>query len=434
MSETSKTCATGATREDKTFGYSRFPRKSREPRIVRSEMPVQNFIPPRRLLLGPGPSMVHPRVLRALSMPLLGHLDPAFLALMDDIQTLLRVVFETGNRFAIAISGTGSAGMEASIVNIVEPGDAVIVGINGVFGTRLATIVERCGGKAVRVEAPWGQIIEPEAIEVALRRSGPVRAVAIVHAETSTGAWQPLEPIARLCHDHDALFIVDAVTSLGGAPVEVDRWPIDVCYSATQKCLSCPPGLSPFTLSDRALAAIKARRSPCRSWYLDLALISDYWAEEARAYHHTAPISMLYALREALRLVEEEGLPARYARHRLNSDALIAGLSELGLLPLCPIGQRLPMLTCVMVPAPIPEAEIRTNLLLTYGIEIGGGLGPLKGKVWRIGLMGESSTEAHVLTLLNALEELFIRGGWLSTPGVALQAAARVYSHTVSRP
>jgi alanine-glyoxylate transaminase/serine-glyoxylate transaminase/serine-pyruvate transaminase len=372
--------------------------------------------------------MVHPRVLRALSTPLLGHMDPAFLAIMDEIQALLRVVFQTENRFTVAISGTGSAGMEASIVNVVEPGDAVIVGVNGVFGTRLATIVERCGGKAIRVEAPWGQIVEPEAIEQALRRSGPVKAVAIVHAETSTGAWQPLEPIGRLCRDHDTLFIVDAVTSLGGAPVEIDRWGIDVCYSATQKCLSCPPGLSPVTLSDRALAAIKARRSPCQSWYLDMALIADYWAEGARAYHHTAPISMLYALREALRLVEEEGLPARFARHQLNSEALIAGLAELGLTPLPSAGQRLPMLTCVAVPSPIPEAEIRTSLLSTYGIEIGGGLGPLKGKVWRIGLMGESSTEAHVLTLLNALEKLFIRGGGLSTPGVALQAAARVYS------
>jgi len=351
---------------------------------------------------------------------------------MNDIQTLLRVVFQTNNRFTIAVSGTGSAGMEASIVNIVEPGDAIIVGINGLFGTRLATIVERCGGKAIRVEAPWGQIIEPEALETALRRSSPVKAVAIVHAETSTGAWQPLEPIAQLCRDHDTLFVVDAVTSLGGAPVEVDRWGIDVCYSATQKCLSCPPGLSPFTLSERALAAIKARRSPCQSWYFDMALIADYWAEGARAYHHTAPISMLYALRESLRLVEEEGLPARFARHQLNSEALIAGLTELGLPPLPPVGHRLPMLTCVTVPSPIPEAEVRANLLSTYGIEIGGGLGPLKGKVWRIGLMGESSTEAHVLTLLNALEELFIRGGGLSTPGVALQAAARVYGRRTS--
>ena len=376
--------------------------------------------------------MVHPRVLRALSTPLLGHLDPAFLTLMDEIQTLLRGVFQTKNRFTIAVSGTGSAGMEASIVNVVEPGDTVIVGVNGVFGTRLASMVERCGGKAIRVEAPWGQIVEPDAIEAALRRSGPVKAVAIVQAETSTGVWQPLEPIAHLCRTHDALFVVDAVTSLGGAPVEIDRWGIDVCYSATQKCVSCPPGLSPFTLSDRAFAAIKARRNPCQSWYLDMALIADYWAEGTRAYHHTAPISMLYGLREALRLVEEEGLPARFARHQLNSDALIAGLTGLGLTPLPPAGYRLPMLTCVTVPTSIPEAEIRANLLSTYGIEIGGGLGPLKGKVWRIGLMGESSTEAHVLTLLKALEDLFIRDGWLSTPGAALRAAARVYGRKTS--
>ena len=395
-------------------------------------MSLQNFTPPRRLLLGPGPSMVHHRVLRALSTPLVGHLDPAFLRVMDDIQALLRVAFQTKNLFTIAISGTGSAGMEASIVNIVEPGDAVIVGVNGVFGTRLATIVERCGGKAIRVEAPWGQTIEPEAIEAALRRSGPVKAVAIVHAETSTGAWQPLESIGRLCRNHDTLFVVDAVTSLGGAPVEIDRWDIDVCYSGTQKCLSCPPGLSPFTLSERALATIRTRRTPCQSWYLDMALIADYWAEGTRAYHHTAPISMLYALREALRLVEEEGLPARFARHQHNSDALTAGLTALGLSPLPPIEHRLPMLTCVSVPSHIPEADVRTNLLSTYGIEIGGGLGPLKGKVWRIGLMGESSTEAHVLTLLNALEEIFVRGGALSTPGVALQAASRVYSRTAS--
>ena len=322
--------------------------------------------------------------------------------------------------------------MEASIVNIVEPGDAVIVGVNGVFGTRWATIVERCGGKAIRVEAPWGQIIEPEAIEQALRQSGPVKAVAIVHAETSTGVWQPLEPIARLCREHDTLFLVDAVTSLGGAPVEVDRWGIDVCYSGTQKCLSCPPGLSPFTLSERALAAIKARRTPCQSWYLDLSLIAGYWTEGTRAYHHTAPTSMLYALREALRLVDEEGLPSRFARHQLNSDALIAGLIELGLQPLPPTGYRLPMLTCVTVPSHIPDAEIRADLLSMYGIEIGGGLGPLTGKVWRIGFMGESSTEAHVLTLLNALEEICIRGGWLSTPGVGLQAAARIYNRRTS--
>ncbi len=395
-------------------------------------MAVQNFTPPSRLLLGPGPSMVHPRVLRALAAPLLGHLDPAFLTVMNDIQALLRQVFQTSHRFTIAVSGTGSAGMEASIVNVVEPGDAVVVGINGVFGTRLASVVERCGGKAVRIEARWGECLDPSAIEQALRQSGPVKAVAIVHAETSTGAWQPLEEIAGLCHAHGALLVVDAVTSLGGVPVEVDRLGIDVCYSGTQKCLSCPPGLAPLTMSDRALAAVKRRRTPCQSWYLDMSLIADYWAEGTRAYHHTAPISMLYALREALRLVDEEGLPARFARHQRNSDALVAGLEALGLTPLPRIGQRLPMLNCVTIPSHIPEAEVRAQLLSSFGIEIGGGLGPLKGKVWRIGLMGESSAEAHVLTLLNALEALFIGGGWLTTPGVALQAAARVYNHAYS--
>lgn len=392
---------------------------------------MRDFFPPRRLLLGPGPSMVHPRVLRALSTPLLGHLDPAFLGIMNDIQQLLRQVFVTTNPFTIAVSGTGSAGMEAAIVNVVEPGDAVIVGVNGVFGTRLAAVVERCGGKAITIEIPWGQVIPPEMIESALRRSGPVKAVALVHAETSTGAWQPIEPIGAMCRNHNALLIVDAVTSLGGIPVEVDRWGIDVCYSGTQKCLSCPPGLAPLTLSPQALSVIKRRRTPCQSWYLDMALVADYWAEGSRAYHHTAPVSMLYALREALRLVEEEGLPARFARHRLNSEALVAGLMELELSPLPIAEHRLPMLTCVTVPPHIDEAAVRHQLLQQFDIEIGGGLGPLKGRVWRVGLMGESCTEATVLTFLNALEEIFIRCGWLSTPGVALQAAARIYSRSL---
>lgn len=392
-------------------------------------MVYDDFIPPRRLLLGPGPSLVHPRVLRALASPLVGHLDPVFLAVMNDVQSLLRRTFQTENLFTIAVSGTGSAGMEASIVNLVERDDVVVVGINGVFGTRLASVVERCGGKVIRVEAPWGSCIEPDAIERVLARSERVRAVAIVHAETSTGVWQPLENIASLCRRYDTLFIVDAVTSLGGIPVEVDRVGIDVCYSGTQKCLSCPPGLSPFTLSERAVAVVKERKTACQSWYLDMGLIADYWTQDRRAYHHTAPVSMLYALREALRLIEEEGLPERFKRHQLNSDALIAGLETLGLTPLPPPGRRLPMLCCVTIPPAIPEADIRATLLSQYGIEIGGGLGPLKGKVWRIGLMGESSAEAHVLTLLNALESLFIDGGWLQTPGMALQAASKVYSH-----
>ncbi len=392
---------------------------------------MRDFFPPRRLLLGPGPSMVHPRVLQALSAPLLGHLDPAFLTVMNDIQQSLRPLFATTNPFTIAVSGTGSAGMEAAIVNIVEPGDAVIVGVNGVFGTRLATVVERCGGKAIKLEVPWGQVIPPDMIETALRRSSPVKAVVLVHAETSTGTWQPLEPVGAMCRNHQALLIVDAVTSLGGVPVDVDRWGIDACYSATQKCLSCPPGLAPLTLSPQALSVIKSRRTPCQSWYLDMGLVADYWAEGSRAYHHTAPVSMLYALRESLRLIEQEGLPARFARHRLNSDALVAGLMELELTPLPSAEHRLPMLSCVTVPPHLDEAAVRQQLLQQFGIEIGGGLGPLKGKVWRIGLMGESCTEANVLTFLNALEEIFIRYGWLSTPGVALQAAARIYSRAM---
>ncbi|MBL8038671.1 MAG: alanine--glyoxylate aminotransferase family protein [Nitrospira sp.] len=389
---------------------------------------MHDFHAPRRLLLGPGPSAVHPRVLRAMSTPLIGHLDPLFLAVMNDIQTLLRRVFVTTHPFTIAVSGTGSAGMEATIVNIVEPGDRVAVGVNGVFGTRLATIIERCGGNTIPIEVPWGQVIEPDSIAAMLQQSGPVKAVVLVHAETSTGAWQPVEPIGALCRQHNALLIVDAVTSLGGMPVEVDRWGIDVCYSATQKCLSCPPGLAPLTLSDRALSVVKTRRSPCHSWYLDLSLIADYWAEQSRAYHHTAPISMIYALREALRLVEEEGLPTRFARHQLNSRALAAGLMALGFNPLPPPDRRLPTLVCVTIPSHIDEAAVRAELLRRFGIEIGGGLGPLKGKVWRIGLMGESSTEANVLTLLNALEEIGIRSGWVSTPGAGLQAAAHTYS------
>lgn len=389
---------------------------------------MHEFLPPRRLLLGPGPSMVHPRVLQAMSTPMLGHLDPAFLGVMNDIQILLRQLFQTANEFTIAVSGTGSAGMEASIVNFVEPGDAVIVGVNGVFGTRLASIVERCGGKAIRVESPWGQIIEAQAVETALQRSGPVKAVVLVHAETSTGVWQPLETIGRLCRTHNALFVVDAVTSLGGIPVEVDQWGIDVCYSGTQKCISCPPGLAPLTVSERGLAVIAQRRTPCQSWYLDLSLVAQYWAERSRAYHHTAPISMLYGLREALRLIDEEGLQARFARHQLNSRALVDGLVALGFAPLPPADYRLPMLACVTIPAQIDEAAVRTELLQTFGIEIGGGLGPLKGQVWRIGLMGESCTEANVLTFLNALEEIGIRRGWLAIPGAALQAAARAYS------
>ena len=383
----------------------------------------QDFVPPPRLLMGPGPSLVHPRVLHALSLPLLGHLDPVFLGLMDEIQTLLRATFRTQNEFTIALSGTGSAGMEAVIANLIEPGDRALVGVNGVFGSRLATMVERGGGTALRIEVPWGTTIPLDVLQDQLARSAPVKAVILVHAETSTGAWQPLDEVGALCHAHDALLIVDAVTSLGGVPLEVDAWGIDACYSGTQKCLSCPPGLAPLTLSSRAVHSIHQRQTACHSWYLDLSLIAEYWADRTRAYHHTAPISMLYGLREALRLVQEEGLVARIARHQLNSNALMAGLQTLDLHPLPPAGHRLPMLNCVTLPDWMDDAMVRARLLKDYGIEIGGGLGPLRGRVWRIGLMGESCQQAHVLTFLNALEEIFTNKRWLTHPGRAVEAA-----------
>jgi alanine-glyoxylate transaminase/serine-glyoxylate transaminase/serine-pyruvate transaminase len=384
--------------------------------------------PPNRLLLGPGPSLVSPRVLRAMATPLVGHLDPAFLTIMNEVQAMLRAVFQTQNPFTIAISGTGSAGMEAALVNVVEPGDTVIVGAAGVFGNRMADIVGRCGGTLVKLEVPWGQTFPKEIIAAALEKAGKVKAVALVHAETSTGAQQPMEGLGQLCHDHGALLVVDTVTSLGGVPVTVDAWGADVVYSGTQKCLSCPPGLAPLTLSPRALEVVKGRKTRCPSWYLDLGMIADYWADGKRAYHHTAPISMVYALREALRLVLEEGLEPRFARHRRQSRALLAGLAALGCTPNAPEGHRLPSLNCIQLPAGIDEAAIRKALLTEFDIEIGGGLGPLAGKVWRIGLMGESARQDHVMAVLAALEVLLHRAGKLPRTGAAVTAALEVYA------
>ncbi len=376
------------------------------PATTKEQVPVPQLTPPHRLLLGPGPSMVHPRVLQAMSMPLIGHLDPEFLAIMDEIQKTLRWLFRTNNALTLPISGTGSAAMEAAIVNLIEPGDSVIVGVNGVFGTRMASMVERCGGQAIRVEVPWGHSIHPELIEQQLDTHKSVKAVTIVHAETSTGTLQPLEPIGQLCQQHKALFIVDAVTSLGGMDVQVDAWHIDACYSATQKCLSCPPGIAPLTFSEKAQAKIHDRKSVCTSWYLDCSLISDYWNQTKRTYHHTAPITMAYALHESLRLIQEEGLEARIARHQHNSQLLIAGLRKFGFELLPAVPYQLTTLVCVKLPSYIDDLLVRTTLLQQFHIEIGGGLGPLAGKVWRIGLMGESSCQEYVHTLLSALEEI----------------------------
>jgi alanine-glyoxylate transaminase/serine-glyoxylate transaminase/serine-pyruvate transaminase len=340
---------------------------------------------------------------------------------------MLRSTFGTKNDLTIPISGTGSAGMEACLTNLLEPGDAFVVGVNGVFGTRMAEVAERAGARVVRVEAPWGQIVRPEQIEAALKNCPRPKVVALVHAETSTGAWQPLGDVAKLAHDHGALFLADCVTSLAGVPVDVDAVGIDAAYSGTQKCLSCPPGLSPVTFGPRAVEVVTTRKTKVQSWYLDLSLLAKYWGEE-RVYHHTAPITMNYALREALRLVEEEGLAARYQRHALHHRALAAGLEAMGLSLAAQSGHRLPMLNAVSVPDGIAEDGVRGYLLARYGIEIGAGLGPMKGKVWRIGLMGESCKRSSVLLVLSALEDAVRQQGRTVPPGAGLAAAAGVYA------
>ena len=360
------------------------------------------FHPPKRLLMGPGPSEVDPSVLAAMSAPLLGHLDPVFVKMMDEIKVMLREVFLTKNEMTFPVSGTGSAGMEFCCVNLIEPGDEVIIGVNGVFGGRMVDVAERCGAKVTKVEAPWGQIIQPAQVAEALRGRRP-KFVAIVHAETSTGALTPVEEISKLAHDVGALMVLDAVTSLGGCPVRLDAWGIDAVYSGTQKCLSCPPGLSPVSLSPRALAIATGRKTKVQSWYLDVNLLASYWGEQ-RVYHHTAPISMNYALHEALRLTLEEGLENRWKRHEENHLALKAGLQELGLSLASQAGHQLWQLNAVTVPEGADEAGVRQRLLKDFSIEIGAGLGPLKGKVWRIGLMGATSTRANVQTVLGALK------------------------------
>jgi alanine-glyoxylate transaminase / serine-glyoxylate transaminase / serine-pyruvate transaminase len=387
------------------------------------------FNPQPRILLGPGPSNVSPRVLKAMAAPMLGHLDPDYVALMEEIKKLLRLVFQTANEVTFPVSGTGSAGMESAIANLIEEGDEAVVGVNGVFGGRAADCAERMGARVHRVEAEWGLIVEPDKIEAALKSCKRPKLVAIVHAETSTGILQPVEEIARMAHQYGALMVLDAVTSLGCIPVPIDQWQIDACYSCTQKGISAPPGLAPFTLSERAMAAIRGRKNKCRSWYLDVSMIAQYWGAE-RAYHHTAPISMNYALYEALRIIVEEGLEARFRRHRQNAAALQAGLAAMGLQFVAQEAYRMPQLSAVQAPAGIDEAAIRTALLRTYNMEIGAGLGPFKGKVWRIGLMGESSRRNNVVLVLNALEQLLSSAGVEIARGRAQAAADAVYAQS----
>lgn len=359
---------------------------------------------PERILLGPGPSNVDPRVLKAMSTPLVGHLDPKFLEIMDETMELLRFVFQTKNRLTIPISGTGSAGMETCLVNLIEPGDEVVVCVNGLFGERMADIASRCGGIVRRVEAGWGRIIEPWQVEEVLESTSP-KLVAIVHAETSTGVLQPLEEISKLVHDSGAIFLVDAVTSLGGCEVKVDELKIDACYSATQKCLSCPPGLSPVTVSEKAMDAIRERKSKVRSWYLDLSLIEKYWGSD-RVYHHTAPISMVYALHESLCIIAEEGLKKRFKRHESNAEFLAENMASLGIELWAQEGYRAPMINAVSIPEGIEDTRVRRLLLSEHNIEIGGGLGELAGKIWRVGLMGYSSQRKNVILLTRALKKI----------------------------
>ena len=355
-----------------------------------------------RTLMGPGPSNVDPRVLQAMALPTIGHLDPDFIKIMDSIKTMLRDVMLTRNELTIPVSATGSAGMEAALCNLIEPGDRCVVCVNGVFGGRMADVCGRYGGEVVTVNAPWGQPIDPRDVAKALA-GGNTKLVAVVHAETSTGVLQPLEEISRLSHEAGALFVVDCVTSLGGHPVKVDELGMDACYSGTQKCLSIPPGLAPITFSADAIAAIEKRKTKVANWFLDMTFVRNYWGQE-RTYHHTAPINALYGFHEGLCLILEEGLEARWARHKANHELLVAGLSEMGIGILPDPKYRLWSLNAVCIPDGVDDMAVRKRLLNEYNIEIGGGLGDLKGKVWRVGLMGVTSTPNNVILFLGALK------------------------------
>ncbi len=381
--------------------------------------------PGNRILMGPGPSDVPPRVLQAMSAPCIGHLDPYFLQVMDETQQLLRFLFQTKNPLTIPVSGTGSSGMETCLVNLVEPGDTVLVCVNGVFGTRICDIVQRIGGDLIRIDAPWGRAIDPEDVRRAIQVNR-VDIVAVVHAETSTGACSPIKDISKTAHEAGALFLVDMVTSLGGMEVALDEMGIDAAFSGTQKCISCPPGLSPVSFNPKAMEKLQNRKTPVISWYLDMSMVASYWSPE-RKYHHTAPINMIYGLREALRIIAEEGLEQRWERHRVNHRALVAGIEAMGLSMFVPEEERLPMLNTVLIPDGADDLSVRKALLSQFGLEIGGGLGDLAGKVWRVGLMGHAARPKNVFLFLSALETILKAQGVKVNKGAALDAASSVY-------
>lgn len=387
------------------------------------------FNPPIRTLMGPGPSDVSPRVLEALSRPTIGHLDPRFVAMMEEVKAMLQYAFITGNALTMPVSAPGSAGMESCFANLVEPGDKVIVCQNGVFGGRMKENVIRMGGEAVMVEDEWGQVVDPQKVEEALKAHPGAKILAFVHAETSTGAQSDAATLCRLAREHDCLTIVDTVTSLGGSPLKVDEWGCDAVYSGTQKCLSCVPGLSPVTFSERALEVVKQRQTPVQSWFLDLNLVMGYWGGGAqRTYHHTAPVNSLYALHEALRILQEEGLENAWARHEKHHQALKVGLEAMGIGFVVREGDRLPQLNAVTIPEGVDDAAVRKALLEDFNLEIGAGLGALAGKVWRIGLMGHASNQKNVMLCLSALEAVL---GSMQAPiekGRALDAAMKVYA------
>jgi alanine-glyoxylate transaminase/serine-glyoxylate transaminase/serine-pyruvate transaminase len=389
-------------------------------------MTVGELNPSPRILLGPGPSDVHPRALRAMSAPLLGHLDPEFLVHMNETQDMLRQVFQTKNPLTFPVSGTGSAGMEACVVNLIEPGDTVVVCVKGFFGQRLVDVARRAGATVTILERPWGQVFDLDEVRQVLQRIRP-KVLGIVHAETSTGAWQPIEGLGQLCHEQDTLLLLDCVTALGCVPVELDRWEVDAVYSCTQKGLGCPPGMAPVSFSARAVDSIRRRKTAVQSFYFDVTQLMRYWGEE-RIYHHTAPISTVYALREGLRIVLEEGLQERFARHLKNHRALKAGLAALGISYAAVEGHQLPQLNAVRIPPGVDDLTVRKRLLTEFGIEIGGGLGEFKGKAWRIGLMGHGSRANNVLLLLAGLEKCLLAQGQKIVPGAGVAAAERVYA------